>query len=175
MGLSVSILGKRAPVTIERNKLIVEGVERALNILNELEIKYEVSDISQDFRQGMSFLSYVSNSEDLSEYEVICNNNITHNLSYMAKAVSEDFYKALWRPYELFDLDEDKWKETPVLASSIVQTVKDGYQELKKSPEKYRPHTPSNGYGTYEGLVNFVWAYFHRLENNPNGIVITSR
>jgi hypothetical protein len=91
--------------------------------------------------------------------------NITHNLGTMASEVSEDFYKALWHP-------EDLGIET---TEQLYNYLFDGLIELKRLPEHYKKFNPTNGWGTYEGLVEFIESYLDACKDNPNGKIIVSR
>lgn len=75
--------------------------------------------------------------------------NITHNLNEMAIAVSEEFYKALWRPEEI------NCKK----AKDLVDILFHGYKELVQNPKEYDKYNSPNGWGRREDLVVFVAEY----------------
>ena len=79
--------------------------------------------------------------------------NITHNLGKMASEVKlnndKTLYDVLWRP------DEHGFES----AGDIVDYLYIGWRELVRSPEKYKTYNPENGWGSYEGLVEFVRKY----------------
>jgi len=89
--------------------------------------------------------------------------NITHNLSEMAEAAG--IYEHLWRPEEI---GVEK-------ASQLIEPLKGGLRKLKKSPEKYRKYNPDNGWGTYEGLVEFVERYLAACVAHPDAAVSVHR
>ncbi len=94
----------------------------------------------------------------------IYSNNITHNLGKMADAAG--IYKALWRPEELF---------TEPRASDIIPLLATGLKKLKEDPEYYMQFNPSNGWGTYEYLVEFVQKYLAACNEDPDAFVNVSR
>lgn len=85
--------------------------------------------------------------------------NITHNLSKMAFNVSENFYKALWRPHELLGFEEG----ADVPSESLIPILENGLSDLKSNPGKYKAFNPENGWGSYEILVSFVERYLAML------------
>ena len=44
--------------------------------------------------------------------------------------------------------------------------------ELEADPDKYKQYNPSNGWGTYEQLVEFVRSFIHALVDMPEGSTI---
>lgn len=99
--------------------------------------------------------------------------NITHNLGTMAQAVVVDpdkdipltLYDVLWRPEE-HDL---------MLAHEIVDYLDLGWNMLMAEPEKYKAFNPENGWGSYEGLCDFVYHYRNACWDNPFAELSVSR
>jgi hypothetical protein len=89
--------------------------------------------------------------------------NITHNLSPMADAAG--IYGALWRPEEI----------GATKASDIVPLLRDGLARLKNDPARYLMFNPSNGWGTYEGLVRWTEKYLAACEEHPSAMIWVSR
>lgn len=89
--------------------------------------------------------------------------NITHNLNAMASEAG--IYKHLWRPDEI---GIDKAKE-------LIQPLTDGLAALNTNPERFKKFNPSNGWGTYEGLVEFVKEYLCACIRYPEARVSVSR
>lgn len=89
--------------------------------------------------------------------------NITHNLGGMAEAAG--IYQALWRPDEI-GLSK---------ARSLIDPLRDGLKYLKDNPAEFRKHNPANGWGTYEGLVDFVERYLTACEIFPDADIRVSR
>lgn len=91
--------------------------------------------------------------------------NITNNLNEMADAAG--LYKPLWRPEEM---------EPPVeKAAALVPFLEAGIQRLKADPEKFKTFNPKNGWGSYEGLIDFCQAYLIACRENPDAAVRVSR
>jgi hypothetical protein len=91
----------------------------------------------------------------------VYDSNITHNLSKMAREVSENFYKALWRPEEI----------NITQAFQLVPILSDGLKLLLCCPEKYKEYNPDNGWGSYNGLCDFVYNYIKACNEHPDANV----
>lgn len=89
--------------------------------------------------------------------------NITHNLGKMAEAAG--IYQHLWRPEEL----------GITTAAQLIEPLRAGLKRLEESPAEFKKHNPANGWGAYEGLVDFVREYLDACEKYPNAIVRASR
>ncbi len=95
--------------------------------------------------------------------------NITHNLGKMAGEVklSNDLtlYDILWRP------DEHGLR----FAREISELLNEGWNTLLSDPEYYKQWNPENGWGSYEGLVDFVYKYRNACWDNPDAELRVSR
>ncbi|TVM03002.1 MAG: hypothetical protein CV087_07595 [Candidatus Brocadia sp. WS118] len=89
--------------------------------------------------------------------------NITHNLNKMADEAG--IYQHLWRPDEIGITN----------AEQLIEPLQRGLQLLKSDPEKFKKFNPSNGWGNYEGLVNFVHDYLKACVENPDADVVVWR
>jgi len=89
--------------------------------------------------------------------------NITHNLNKMADAAC--LYYVLWRPDEI----------GVKTARDLVQSLEIGLELLRTEPARFKMLSPSNGWGSYEGLVNFVAAYLEACKAHPDATVKVSR
>lgn len=89
--------------------------------------------------------------------------NITHNLTAMAEAAG--LYKVLWRP------DENGFTK----GSDCIQTLEIGIQKLLNESSKMKMHNPKNGWGDYEGLLEFAKRFLHECKEHPEATVRTSR
>jgi hypothetical protein len=89
--------------------------------------------------------------------------NITHNMNKCAEAAG--IYKALWRPEEL----------GITKAKQLIAPLRKGLHKLKMNPEKYKKYNPENGWGSYEGLVEFVEKYLNACYEYKNADVEVSR
>ena len=99
----------------------------------------------------------------------VYSSNITHNLGKMANQVllsnGHTLYQVLWRP------DEHGWK----FARDIDDMLDEGWNILLSNPEKFRAFNPENGWGSYEGLCNFVYNYRNACLENPDAEIGVSR
>lgn len=102
--------------------------------------------------------------------------NITHNLNKMAMAVNLDgrvkeyFYKMIWHPEDLETDPRENYR-------TMLLDLGEGLAILKEKPDEFKKHNPENGWGTYDGLVNFVDGYVEALDDaiekfNPKNIEI---
>jgi hypothetical protein len=105
----------------------------------------------------------------------IYSGNITHNLGKMAREVQYglewegdgelSLYDVLWRP------DEHGF----VYAKDISDLLDIGWNILLSDPEKYKRYNPENGWGSYDGLCNFVYNYRNACWDNPEAELRISR
>lgn len=95
--------------------------------------------------------------------------NITHNLNAMAVEVvlsnGLTLYEVLWRP-------EDHGLK---FARDISELLDEGWNILLADPEKYKKYNPPNGWGSYDGLCNFVYKYRNACWDNPDAELRISR
>lgn len=89
--------------------------------------------------------------------------NITHNLGRMAAEAG--LYQALWHPDEI----------GATHAHLLIFPLEAGLARLRSDPKHYRALNPSNGWGTYEGLVRFVEGYLAACVEWPQAEVRVSR
>lgn len=106
------------------------------------------------------FIKVDTGGNDLHEIQLF-DANITHNLGKMADAAG--LYDALWCP------DESGH------AGDILPALVKGYSELKNNPQKYNEFNSSNGWGTYDGLLSFVWRYKTACEKHPLACIWISK
>ena len=89
--------------------------------------------------------------------------NITHNLGEMAKAAG--IYQALWRPEE----------EGYLYGKDLIEPLTKGLALLTANPERFKAFNPSNGWGSYEGLVQFVVMYLEACVAHPDAAIDANR
>jgi len=89
--------------------------------------------------------------------------NITHNLNSMAEAAG--IYKELWRPDEL----------GLTKAKELIAPLEAGFIKLVTKPENFTKYNPENGWGTYDGLVEFVKNYLVACQTYPESRIEVSR
>lgn len=101
--------------------------------------------------------------------------NITHNLCKMAMEVKFglewtgvtdlSLYDVLWRP------DEHGFK----YARDIADLLDIGWNILLSDPDNFKQFNPDNGWGSYEGLCDFVYNYRNACWHNPDAELSISR
>ncbi len=89
--------------------------------------------------------------------------NITHNLNGMAAEAG--IYEPLWRPDEI----------GITKAAQLIEPLRAGLSLLRATPERFKAFNPSNGWGDYYGLVEFVSSYLRACEEYPDAEVSVSR
>jgi len=89
--------------------------------------------------------------------------NITHNLAPMAREAG--IYDVLWRPEEV----------GATKAKQLVMGLALGLSALEADPDHFRQWNPENGWGSYEGLVEFVREYLAACVENPDADVRVCR
>ena len=107
----------------------------------------------------MSLDVYLSAVRPMTVYEA----NITHNLGAMAKEAG--IYQQLWRPDEI----------GVTKAAELIEPLRAGLTLLEGDEARFRKFNPSNGWGDYYGLVEFVRQYLAACESNPDADVRVSR
>lgn len=93
----------------------------------------------------------------------VYSDNITHNLNTMASEAG--IYKHLWRPEEL----------NITIAKELIEPLEMGLVELETNPKKYKQFNPSNGWGDFNGLIEFVKNYLDACVKYPDAIIRISR
>lgn len=88
---------------------------------------------------------------------------LTHNLVPMAAEAG--LYKVLWRPDEL----------GIIKASQLIEPLRAGLKLLRSDPERFKALNPSNGWGNYENLVEFVAQYLEACKKNRDADVYANR
>lgn len=89
--------------------------------------------------------------------------NITHNLAEMADKAG--IYEHLWRPDEI----------GITKASELIEPLYKGLVLLKSDPDRFKAFNPSNGWGNYNSLVQFVEDYLAACQEDPDAEVSVSR
>lgn len=95
--------------------------------------------------------------------EVFDWSGLTHNLTAMANAAG--IYQHIWCPEEL----------GIAKAAALVEPLRAGLDKLQVAPDFYKRHNPENGWGSFEGLVEFVEQYLAACEQYPHATIEVSR
>jgi hypothetical protein len=100
------------------------------------------------------------------EFKDVCvfKYNITHNLGKMAEAAG--IYKHIWRPEDI---------GISFVCPVFIKELKEGLDRLQSNPAQFAEFTPSNGWGSYDGLVDFVKSYIVACEEFPEAKIHISR
>lgn len=147
MSLDVHLTAKN-PITVVGTGVFVreDGKNRELT-LEEVKEKWPNAEVE----------------ERADETNEVYSANITHNLGKMADEAG--VYYALWRP------EEKGWK----LAKDIIEPLEQGLKNLEDNPDRFKQFNPENGWGSYEGLVEFVKNYLTACKEYPEAEIYASR
>lgn len=115
----------------------------------------EISQAEWDLRFPARDPVIVDSDEDTEVYSA----NITHNLGKMASEAG--IYQHLWRPEEL-GIHK---------AKDLIEPLTEGLTLLRSDPARFKAFNPENGWGNYEGLVEFVDKYLNACIEFPNADV----
>ncbi len=109
--------------------------------------------------------------EDVEEQEHL---GTTHNLSKIVdecgKLVGKEHYKLIWRPDELLGVDNGR-----VPVSSVLQRLPALIADLIKHEKELVQYLPSNGWGTFEDLIDFLCDYLKECYKHQNDFVYCDR
>lgn len=94
--------------------------------------------------------------------EVVWEYNITHNLVNMAKELM--VYDCIWHPDIVFIYR----------ASDLLPFLEEALLILLKDEDRFRKFEPSNGWGKYEHLVEFLTQYIRACAKFKNAVVEVS-
>jgi hypothetical protein len=98
------------------------------------------------------------------EGNIVFTKNITHNLNKMA--VAAGIYEYLWRPASL----------NITIAKDLIEPLTEGLIKLNTNKKYFKENfSPSNGWGTFEGLANFVESYRNACIEFPEAEISVSR
>ncbi len=89
--------------------------------------------------------------------------NVTHNLTDMAQEAG--IYKHVWRPEEL----------NITTACELIEPLEKALNEMNDDPERFKKHNPSNGWGDYEGFLDFLRQYIEACREDPDAEISVSR
>ena len=87
--------------------------------------------------------------------ETVYDNNITHNMVAMAKAIG--VYMPVWRPEEIGI--EVAWQ--------LIRPLTHALAVMHYERETCMKHEPENGWGAYHVFRNFLEKYLEACEKNP--------
>lgn len=104
---------------------------------------------------------------NVKEFEYLTNvvfkTNITHNLNEMAEEAG--IYEACWRPEEI----------GAVYAKDIIPILESGYEKMKNDPEYFKKFDSSNGWGTYDQFLPWIFEYLNACRLFPDAIIEVDR
>lgn len=108
------------------------------------------------------------------EIEIESNLRITHNLNTLVdklgKLVDLPYYEVIWRPDELFEL-----KNGEVPTKFVLSFLPDLIKNLLEYEDCLTEYLPSNGYGTFEGLITFLCNYLKECYTHQEAYIYCCR
>ena len=120
---------------------------------------------------GLNIYFYNKRGDDVEYQEHL---GITHNLNKIVdecgKLVGKEYYELIWRPDDLLGVDNGK-----VPVSFVLQRLPELIADLIKHEKELVQYLPSNGWGTFEGLVCFLCDYLKDCYKRQNDFVYCCR
>ena len=120
---------------------------------------------------GLNIYFLDESGEDV---EIESHLRITHNLntivSELGLLVGLPYYEVIWRPDEMFGL-----KNGEVPAEFVLKLLPDVIKNLLKFEDRLTDYLPSNGYGTFEGLISFLCDYLKECYTNQEAYIYCCR
>ena len=120
---------------------------------------------------GLNIYFLDENGEDV---EIESHLRITHNLntvvSELGLLVGSSYYEVIWRPDDLFGL-----KNGEVPAEFVLKLLPDLIKNLLKFEDHLVDYLPSNGYGTFEGLIRFLCDYLKECYTHQESYIYCCR
>ena len=89
--------------------------------------------------------------------------NVTHNLGGMANAAG--VYDCLWRA------PENGFKD----AQQLVYPIEKAILSMEENPEKFKIFNPPNGWGNYNGFLEWLKELVTSCKEYPNARIETNR
>ena len=102
-------------------------------------------------------------SLDITLLSEVFTTNITHNLTKMA--AEADLYETMWRP------DEQGYTR----AWQVIEPLSKGLASLIANKTYLEALSPTNGWGSYDGLLKATSQYLKACIDNPDAVINTSR
>lgn len=66
-------------------------------------------------------------------------------------------------------------KLSAALRRELIEPLRAGLARLRADPDRFRKHNPENGWGSYDGLCQFVAEYLVECEKHPDATVEVSQ
>ena len=99
---------------------------------------------------------------------------ITHNLNKIVdecgKLAGKEYYELIWKPDGLLGIDNGK-----VPVPFVLQRLPALIADLIKHEKELTQYLPSNGWGTFEGLVDFLCDYLKDCYKHQKHLVYCCR
>lgn len=102
-------------------------------------------------------------SLDITLLTEVFTTNITHNLTKMAAEAG--LHEVMWRP------DEQGYTK----AWQVIEPLSKGLASLIANKAYLEALSPSNGWGSYDGLLQSTSQYLKACIDNPDAVINTSR
>lgn len=124
-------------------------------------VELNPDEVLERFPEG-NFTALVPESDDQLT-DILFESNMTHNMSEMAAELG--IFDAVWRPDTV----------GIVTAIQLIPILESAIAELEEQPEHYKTFNPDNGWGDYDGFLNFLKTYLAGCTTYPDGLVEVSR
>ena len=107
-------------------------------------------------------------------YDTICSWTPTYN--YREMLIAAGIYDALVAPHRLHpDYAEGKSaNDLTVRAKIVIKPLELGLENLLANPDHFKQFNPSNGWGSYDDLIDMLSSYLNDLKTHPNAEILTA-
>ena len=123
---------------------------------------------------GLNIYFYDGVGEGAKEIEIESYLRITHNLnnvvSELGLLLGLPYYEVIWIPNELFGLKNGK-----VPVSLVLGVLPNLIKDLLEFEYCLTDYLPSNGYGTFEGLIRFLCNYLKECYTHQEAYIYCCR
>ena len=123
---------------------------------------------------GLNIYFYDGVGEGAKEIEIESYLRITHNLntivSELGLILGLPYYEVIWIPDGLFGL-----KNGEVPAEFVLKLLPDLIKNLLNFEDRLVDYLPSNGWGTFEGLIDFLCRYLSECYKHKDAYIYCCR
>ena len=90
---------------------------------------------------------------------------------YEVRLYSSNYTGNVWPMWEMSGCGDALYESDGKLASEIIPDLEHALPHMKANPDDYRALNPSNGWGNYEGAMDFVAQLLTACKEHPKASV----
>ena len=111
------------------------------------------------YSMSLDFVIFEKGESTKRTYDLF-SRNYTHNVTPM------------WKLANIYD---ELYNSNGKQPEEVIEKLKKGLEDMQKHPEKYVPLNPLNGWGDYNGAIEFLEEVIKACENNPESEIYISK